>query len=126
MKVGQYEIGGAVGIVPKTIGATEDSASVRAQSWGWTLAVVAVAAIGGGLSIKVQDSADDSTFNDVVGSTFAASANSVHLVLIKHSAVREYVRIRAIGTTSPVASIALVRLNDASGSLVGSVDKLII
>lgn len=126
MKVGSYAFKGSPGINPSAVGANSYGGSVRTQSWGWTLLVVAVQSLGTQLDLYVQDSADDSSWAAVNGSPFQpAAAQEVYLVLIKNSAVREYIRPHMQGAGSPVASVAIVQIEDASGSLVGGCDLVI-
>lgn len=109
------------GILPKQVGADEATAGIKASSFEGTLFVVHTNSIGGGLALKVQDSADGSSWADVAGGSLAATATSVHLIWVRHTSVREYVRVHAAGTTNPVASIVPIQLNDAMGPG-GSVD----
>ena len=125
MKVGSYAFKGNRGVDPQLISGTENSDSVRTGSWGWTLFVVATGAIGTQLDVDVQDSADGSSWTTVKLSPETPAANGVHFILVKNLAVREYLRAQLVGATNPIASIAIVQINDTSGSLVGGCDLVI-
>lgn len=114
-KIGPDFFSGAVGILPKQVGSDEATAAMQATSFEGTLFVVTTNSIGGGLALTVQDSADGSSWAPVTGGTLAAAATSVYLIWVRHSSVREYVRVHAAGTTNPVASIVSIQLNDAMG-----------
>jgi hypothetical protein len=124
MRAGSYALEAIQGIAPKTISASEFSASVDGIPWEYTLVVVSTGAVSGSLTITVQDSADNSSFSDV-SAGLSMSATSTYLILVKHSSLRRYVRVHAEGVTSPVASVSMVRINDQSGELVGGCDTVV-
>lgn len=120
-KLGDTFFGPGLGIAPKQIGASEATEALQANNYEGTLFVVRTGAIAGSLTLTVQDSADGSSWDPVAGGVLVASATSRHLIYVRHSSVREYVRVHAAGVTNPVASITPVQLNDRMGPG-GSVD----
>lgn len=97
-------------LVPARRTATGNGASLDLQNYEGDILAVMSSALGGGttptLDVKIQDSADDSTFADVTGKTFTqvtgAAGNGVQEMTLDPRALRRYIRMVAtIAGTSP-------------------------
>ena len=88
--------------------ATANGTGVDLQQYSGDVAVVLDSAAGTGtsptLDVKLQDSADNSTFADITGATFTQVINaaSQQKIVVNKDAARRYVRaVATIGGTSP-------------------------
>lgn len=120
-KLGNTYVKKATGYAPAAVDASEFVGAVQAENWDATLYVVAVGAVATSLDVTVQDSLDGTTYADVSGKTFAATANTSYLILVRHKHARPYVRLHLEGVDNPVAGVVPLRLNDQMG-VGGSVD----
>lgn len=88
--------------------ATANGTGVDLQQYSGDVAVVLDSAAGTGtsptLDVKLQDSADNSTFADITGATFTQVINaaSQQKIVVNKDAARRYVRaVATIGGTTP-------------------------
>lgn len=89
--------------------ATANGTGVDLQQYSGDVAVLLDSAAGTGtsptLDVKLQDSADNSTFADISGATFTqvtSAAAAQEKIVINKDAARRYVRaVATIGGTSP-------------------------
>lgn len=97
--------------------ATGNGTGVDLQQYEGLVAIVLNSAAGTGttptLDVKIQDSADNSSFADVAGAAFAQVTNaaSTQKITINAESVRRYIRIvRTIGGTTPSFTFDVVAL----------------
>lgn len=91
-----------------TNGASIDTAA--SVSFGATIFLVVTALGSGTPTIKVQDSADDSTFADLTGGTFGTVAALDNEVIQTGAtqAVRRYIRVATTGTFANLSFVCLI------------------
>ncbi len=94
-----------------TTGATRTDAAASASGWQAHLHVTAVAGAPTSWTVKLQDSADGTTWADVAGGAFAATNTPAaqRLVSAPGAALRQYVRYvaTAVGGTAPTITFGL-------------------
>jgi hypothetical protein len=99
-----------------TNGASLDGAAATTNSWQAYLQVFALTS--GTPTIKIQDSADDSTFADLTGGAFSApAANTTERIAGAAGAtLRRYVRVATTGTFSGLSFAVLLVRNQTAVS----------
>ena len=92
-----------------------ESAGIDLQGYQGTLKVILNSGAGGGttptLDVKIQDSADNDSFTDIVGKTFVqvATIASLQSLGIDTRAVRRYIRaVLTIGGSTPTFGLAVI------------------
>ena len=105
----------ASNLIAGTYTADANGASADLQGYQGVLKIVLDSGAGGGttptLDVKIQDSADNSTFADVLGKVFTQVTDiaSIQSLAIDTRAVRRYIRaVIAITGTSPTFGLAVV------------------
>jgi len=105
----------ASNLIAGTYTVNADGAGVDLQDYQGVLKVILNSGAGGGttptLDAKIQDSADNSTFADVLGKVFTqvtGASASIQSLAIDTRAVRRYIRaVIAIAGTSPTFGLAV-------------------
>lgn len=99
--------------------ANANSSSIDLEGYEGDVLIVLHSAAGQGtnptLDVKIQDSADNTTFADVAGYTFAqvdnAAGGSLQTLKVDTRAVRRYIRaVATIGGTSPSFTFSVIAL----------------
>ena len=105
----------ASNLIAGTYTADANGAGADLQGYQGVLKIVLDSGAGGGttptLDVKIQDSADNSSFTDVVGKTFVqvTTIASLQSLGIDTRAVRRYIRaVLTITGTSPTFGLAVV------------------
>ena len=106
----------ASNLIAGTYTADANGAGADLQGYQGVLKIVLDSGAGGGttptLDVKIQDSADNSTFADVLGKVFTqvtGASASIQSLAIDTRAVRRYIRaVIAITGTSPTFGLAVV------------------
>ena len=105
----------ASNLIAGTYTADANGAGADLQGYQGVLKIVLDSGAGGGttptLDVKIQDSADDSSFTDVMGKTFVqiTTIASLQSLGIDTRAVRRYIRaVIAITGTSPTFGLAVI------------------
>ena len=105
----------ASNLIAGTYTADANGAGADLQGYQGVLKIVLDSGAGGGttptLDVKIQDSADNSTFADVLGKVFTqvtGASASIQSLAIDTRAVRRYIRaVIAITGTSPTFGLAV-------------------
>jgi len=105
----------ASNLIAGTYTADANGAGADLQGYQGVLKIVLDSGAGGGttptLDVKIQDSADNSTFADVLGKVFTqvtGASASIQSLAIDTRAVRRYIRaVIAIAGTSPTFGLAV-------------------
>jgi len=105
----------ASNLIAGTYTADANGAGADLQGYQGVLKIVLDSGAGGGttptLDVKIQDSADNSTFADVLGKVFTqvtGASASIQSLAIDTRAVRRYIRaVLAITGTSPTFGLAV-------------------
>jgi len=94
-----------------TNGASVDYGAAQAGAYGLQAYLHVFAFTGTSVTVKLQDSADNSSFADIAGAAFtAATGITSQRIAVSAVTVRRYVRAVTIGTfTNAVFAVALVR-----------------
>ena len=100
-------------VYPATVTDTNNGSAIdMAEADGRCFAVQAVGAVSGtgpSLTGKIQESADNSTWTDVSGATFAAVTAASNLQTIVFDRTKRYLRhARAVSGTSPQFALSVL------------------
>ena len=102
----------ALNLIAGTYTADASGAGADLQGYQGVLKIILDSGAGvGTLDVKIQDSADNSSFTDVVGKTFAqvTTIASLQSLGIDTRAVRRYIRaVLTIGGSTPTFGLAVV------------------
>lgn len=103
-------------IAPARKTATANGTGVDIRDYEGKLTAILTSSAGGGttptLAVKLQDSADNSSFADVSGATFTGltdAADATEAIAVEANALRRYVRaVITIGGTNPTFDMAVL------------------
>lgn len=104
-------------IPPARHTATANQTGVDVRDYDGQLLIILESSAGGGtaptMDVKIQDSADNSSFADVSGKVFTqvAGSQSRQTMSLEANSVRRYIRaVKTIGGTSPTFDAACVAI----------------